>query len=534
MTLLFIFALAAGSLAPSVGASFSPRSYPAGRESPRAGQTASAQITDMELTPEQVELLQNGEFRHAVAIAARVGLMRKAAARGDVLSWGKAAMPEKFTLPFCQELHQYLVDIRREKLTAVKAPRGFAKTVMSANLIPMYQALEEPRTYRFYLPVQSNDEKAIAVNRAIKAEIDENEALRAAYGPQVSQRWTDGEFQLRNGVVFKSVGAGVSMRGIQYRNMRPDYIILDDLYDENDIHSIDSTERKNEWVKGTLYKMLARNRPSCMHARGTAINKSDILTEMAGWPGCVSRTFSAIKADGSSMWPELYTQQELADDRVRMGSVIFNRELMNVCQDDSEAIVKSDWLRNWEFDPAARFSRLDREFSIETVVMGCDPSTGEKETGDPSGFATVVKTRGPGTRFDYWIFDLENKVLSWDERLAQLERMQATQNARGNEHRVRRAFVEGIGGFKDFANQAKLRTSLPVEVVSWVKGKKANLSSKSGHFEFGRVHVSRDIPKPLREELLSQLTQNDPRHDDLRDAVLLCMESATLAMRDWV
>lgn len=488
-----------------------------------------------ELLPEHLSLLCNKDFLHAVSVAARVAIMRRAAARGDVLTWGAAAMPEKFTLPFCRELHQYLVEIRREKISAVKAPRGFAKTVIGCNLIPIYQGLEEPKTYNFYLTVQANDEKGLAVNRAIKQELEENEAIRAAYGSQISPRWTDSEFQLRNGVVYKSVGAGVSIRGLQYRNRRPDYVTVDDIYDEGDIHNVEATTRTNEWLKGTLLKVQARGRHSSFHVRGTAINTADILTEMVKWPGCVSKTFAA-EVDGKPLWPELYSMQDLQEDRERMGTIIYNRELMNVCQDDSEAIVKSKWLTAWEYDSDVKWASLlqTRDVRIESVVLGNDPSTGEKETGDPAGYAVVVKTRGPGTRYDYWIEQLHNEVMSWDNRLAQLERMHSAQNSRGPEHRVKRAYVEGIGGFKDYANQAKARTSLPIEVVHWVKGKKANLAAKSGHFEFGRVHLSSKIQKNLRDELLSQLTQNEPKHDDLRDAVLLCLEDPTMSMRDWV
>ena len=485
------------------------------------------------LAPDLMVVAENPEFRGAITLAARSALLKKAAKRGDILAWGQAAMPEKFTLPFCADLHDYMVKIRTNPLSGLKAPRGFAKTVIGCNLVPMYQALEEPNRFNYYLNVQSNDEKAMAVNRAIKFELEDNEVLRHVYGDQISSRWTDQEFLLNNGVVFRSAGAGVSLRGLQFRNRRPDYVIVDDLYDEEDIFNQTSTVKKNNWLKGTLYKVLTKSKPSVFHVQGTAINPQDILTDMEKWPGCVNRTFQAEK-DGVSLWPELYSMKELMADREIMGTLIYNREMMNVCQDDSEAIVKSTYLKDWEYDPEVRWARSGRDFRVDIVLLGCDPSTGEKEVGDPAGFAVVVKTSGPGTRVDYWIEALHNEVLSWDERLAMLERMQSYQNAKGPEFHIRRAFIEAIGGFKDFANQAKAKTSLPVDVISWVKGKKANLASKSGLFEFGKVHISKSIKKETRDELESQLTQNAPKHDDLRDAVLLCLEAPNRSMKDWV
>jgi hypothetical protein len=497
--------------------------------------TASFSFAPMpELTTEQLSLLGNKDFRHAISVAARAALVKKAAKRHDILAWGKAAMPEKFSLPFCQDLHGYMVKTRGSAISSLKAPRGFAKTIIGCHLIPIYQALVEPRMFNFYLNVQANEEKSLSVNRSIKQDLEDNEVLRLVYGSQITGRWTDQEFLLQNGVVFKSVGAGVSLRGLQFRNRRPDAVIVDDIYNEDDVYSREATRKKNDWLKGTLYKILSKSRQSSFHVQGTAINKSDILTEMEKWPGCVSKTFSAITESEKSLWPELYTMQELSEDKIRMGTVIYNREMMNKCQDDTEALVKSTWLQDWEYDPKIRWSQRSMEVRITGSILGCDPSTGSSETGDPAGFCVVVETQGPGSKREWWIEQLHNASMSWEARLAQLERMQAFQNAKGPEFRIKRARIEGISGFADFANQAKVKTGLPVEVVTFVKGKLGNLASKAGHFEFGRIHISSEIPLALRDTLKEQLTTNQPKHDDLRDALLLTLDESKLLMRSWV
>lgn len=474
------------------------------------------------------------EARAALDLETRATLAKMCAAKGDVLGWGKAVMPHKFTLPFCP-LHEYIVETRKAPVQSLKAPRGHSKTTIGCTLVPLYQALEEPRKpFDFYLNIQATDMKALAINRSIKAELESNDCLRYLYGNQVGLRWADEEAVTKGGIVFKAAGAGVSLRGIQYHNRRPNYVRADDLFDEQAIHSIDQTIKTSDWVKSVLYKTLARGRPTVFCVQGTMINKADILLAMEKWPGCTSKTFQALLPNGSSLWPELYTPAQLAEERERLGTIIFNREMQNICTDDSEAIVKSAWLKDWEYDPVVHWARLPQGMRAVGAVLGCDPSTGEKEVGDPAGFCVMVETNGPGSRKDYWIEALENRVLSWDERLSQLERMNSFQNARGPEFRIKRVFIEAIGGFKDFGNQAKLKTGLPVELVTWVKGKKANLSTKSGHFEFGRVHISRAIPQQMRDEIFDQITQNEPQHDDLRDSVLLCLESPVLRMKDWV
>jgi len=192
---------------------------------------------------------------------AHLQLIRIYAGAGDILAWGQRLFPDKFPLPFCAEMHEYFVQIRKDPYTVTEAPRNHAKTTIKCFLIPIFQSLVEPESFRFYLNVQATDKKALAINRAIMAELESNEDLRALYGDQVSYRWTAEEFILNNGTIFKAVSTGQSIRGIHYRNRRPSYIIADDLYDQDDINNPDSTIKKNDWFWGTLYPARAKGIP---------------------------------------------------------------------------------------------------------------------------------------------------------------------------------------------------------------------------------------------------------------------------------
>ena len=278
---------------------------------------------------------------------ARMEVARQAAAEGDILTWGKALFPEKFALPFCRELHEYFVSIRGAEFTNTEAPRGHAKTTIKCFLIPIYQALVEPKTFRHYLNVQATNTKAVAVNMAIKLELEENRELREIYGNQVSgNKWTDGQFVLRNGVIFSAIGAGQSIRGINYRNIRPDYVLIDDLYDEEDINNPESTEKKNAWFWGSLYKARAIGMRTSVHMQGTAINNYDLLELLKKKQRWTSRTFKGvIDADKKLiLWKELDAKAyaDLFADFEDMPTRIFNREIQNERADDAESIIKKD------------------------------------------------------------------------------------------------------------------------------------------------------------------------------------------------
>ena len=98
--------------------------------------------------------------------------------------------------------------------------------------------------------------------------------------------------------------------------------------------------------------------------------------------------------------------------------------------------------------------------------------------------------------------------------------------------RVSKAILEAVGGFQDFGAEAKRRTNLPITTVEKVKDKISNLMTKSVHFESGRVHLNKNIPMAIKDKIVYQLTTNYPKNDDLRDMILLGLDSSTLTMWD--
>ncbi len=464
-----------------------------------------------------------------ISRAARLELARRYAKKKDILNWGKILFQEKFSLPFCMELHQYLVEIRGEQLTDTEAPRNHAKTLIQCFLIPLFQALEEPDSFLHYLNVQASFPKGIDVNRSMKIELESNPLLRELYGNQIGDRWSERQFVLKNGVIFTAIGAGQSIRGINYRNVRPDFIVVDDLYDEDDINNPESTQKKNDWFWGSLYPARAKSKRWSVHIQGTAINQTDLLEEMKTKPGIKSRTFQAITdwEKRKVLWPELNSFKSLEQDRENMGSVIFNRELQNERRDDASAIVKEAWLSDWEYEPydlRRQLFKKDSQLRLVSVVLSCDPSIGEKNENDYTGMALTIETRWVDAKeSEYWIEGLWNEHLSQNERIMKIQEIADAQDDR---FKIKRAHIEGIAGFKDFVAEVRRRTNVTVREIDKVPDKMTNLENKSHHFENKKVHLSKRIEKRLKDIIRHQLTTNHPKYDDLRDGVLLILPQA--------
>jgi hypothetical protein len=486
----------------------------------------------LELVTRESQQAVTAERLAIIRRGARVELIKRAARRKDVLTWGKLLFPDKFKLPFCQALHGDIVADRGAELTNKEAPRNHAKTAIQCFLVPIFQALEEATTFRHYLNVQATNAKALAVNTAIRVEIEENEDLRYVYGDQVSDhRWSDQQFVLKSGVVFSAVSAGQSIRGINYRNLRPDYVIVDDLYDEEDIHNPESTTKKNAWFWGSLFPARSKGVRHSVHVQGTAINKYDLLEELKTKDRWKSASFSACDEEKRTvLWPELNTFEQIMADKRDMPATIFARELQNRRLDDSSSIVKSEWLSAWEYDPADL--KFDADLRLTAVVLAIDPSIGKKAESDPAGYALVLKAqRSDGSKPIYYIEALENKCMSLQERL---DRAKEYVTGRPSDRRVTEVRVEAISGFDDFAEIVARHLSVGVTKIAHVPDKITHLERKSHYFQNRRVFLNRNVDPEKKRALFDQLTTNKPLHDDVRDAVLHALDDESDDWRSWL
>lgn len=390
-------------------------------------------------------------------------------------------------------------------MTATLAPRGHAKTTIMCFLVPLYQALVHPDSYRYYLNVQATSTKAKAINLSIRTELENNDLLRQDYGDQVNaDKWTEKMFVLKNGVVFGAISAGESMRGLQYKSKRPDYIIVDDLYDEDDINHHQRIAKKNRWVWGSLYPARDKEVPNCTHFLGTAVSRSDILHTLMKQEGVKGKRFKAVIdwEKKQTLWQDF---DSLLKDKKRMGSVIFNREYQNEVRDDDTSIIKEPWIQYYNGTIP-----LDQE--IEKVILTVDPAIGEKSTNDPTAKVLIFKTPNA-----YYIDSIWNDRFSFNKNVTHIKRI--FENEAPDIVRI-----EAISAFQAITQELKRTGRIPVQEVTAVKDKITRLENISPHFENLRVFFNRNIPKNILDEAVEQLITNQPEHDDIRDAIVLALE----------
>ena len=407
------------------------------------------------------------------------------------------------------------------------APRWHGKTTIRCFAGPLYLGLNKPNKYRHFLNAQSTTSKAIAVNLAIRIEIEENQLLRRDYGDLVTrEKWTEKQFVLKTGVIFSAIGAGESSRGFQYRNIRPDYLIADDLYDDACLENPAAVEKINKWFKSTVFSMMANDRPTCKHILGTAMSSYDLMHHYSKDPRWTFKKFQAVKDwdKGIVLWPEnpFNTIEKQRNDQKDMGTIIYARELQNEVRDDATAIIKSGDIQYYDGrtimskQEAHAMKKRNLLPDVPEYAMwnrgAIDPAEKEKQVNDfTTRVAAVYTSLG-----NFYVYAAENEKLSFNKNKEACIAFWRRNN-------LDRLIIETNKG-EGLYQEIKRTTSCPIRGKHETIDKIARKVRQSMKFENRKVFISMLIDEKIRTELVHQLITNKPNHDDLSDALINVLE----------
>lgn len=254
---------------------------------------------------------------------------------------------------------------RTPDLKAVfKWPRGHAKSTHFDIFIPLWLLFQPQRLINFMVVVGKSQDSANRLLADIQAELGFNRRLIADFGEQRSLgEWTDGEFKTQSGAKFLAVGRGQSPRGLRDRQSRPDYVVIDDLDDDELCRNPRRVKELVEWVREALFGALDVGRGRFIMV-GNLISKSSVLAAIAATPGVVVSEVKALDRSGLPTWREKWSPQEAQAYRDFVGYRAWEKEMMHNPVSDG-SIFRNEWIR---------FKRLPRLSKYDMLVCYTDPS----------------------------------------------------------------------------------------------------------------------------------------------------------------
>ena len=273
--------------------------------------------------------------------------------------------------------------IRNKTLKAVfKWALGQAKSTHMDVMIPMWLMCQKKREINVMVLVGKSEDSAQTLLGDIQAELQYNKRYIHDFGTKYNAgNWQEGEFVTSDGVAFFARGRGQSPRGLRYRNKRPDYIVIDDL-DDDELCENDARVRKiTEWVKEALFGAFGAEGGRFIMV-GNLISKNSVLANIAASKGVEVSQVNVLDRNGKSAWPEYWTEERIREKREFMGYRAFEKEYMNNPIKEG-SVFRKDWIR-W-----GRMLPLDK---YEMIVAYCDPSFKGSTQNDYKAIKVWAKT----------------------------------------------------------------------------------------------------------------------------------------------
>ena len=236
-------------------------------------------------------------------------------------------------------------------------PRGHAKSTHFDIFLPLWLMFQPKRLINVMVVVGKSEESAIGLLSDIQAELEFNQRIIADFGEQKAVgNWQEGQFVTQSDVAFFARGRGQSPRGLRYKEARPDYIVIDDLDDDELCRNEKRVKDLTDWVKEALFGALDVGRGRFIMV-GNLISKNSVLANIAATKGVYVSEIKAVDKDGEPVWKEKWTKQEAEEAAAFMGYRSWQKEMMhNPIKDGT--IFRHDWIRYKKVLPLHKYEML--------------------------------------------------------------------------------------------------------------------------------------------------------------------------------
>lgn len=255
--------------------------------------------------------------------------------------------------------------LQNRNLRAVfKWHRGAAKSTHMDIFIPLWLKCQQNKQLNVMVLVGKSEDNANTLLSDIQAELQFNQRYIHDFGQQYNGgSWEEGEFVTKDGTAFFARGRGQSPRGLRYRSHRPDYIVIDDLDDDELCESPARVTRLTNWVKEALFGALDGGRGRFIMV-GNLISKNSVLANIAATNGVHVSQVNVWDKNGNVSWAAKWTPEEVRAIEQFQGYRSFQKEYMNNPITEG-AVFRNDWIKWGKMPDLKKFDEL---------VLYIDPS----------------------------------------------------------------------------------------------------------------------------------------------------------------
>lgn len=471
----------------------------------------------------------------------------------DMALFAKTYFPEIFKSNFC-EFHTEIIGSIQNTILHQKnkknyycrsAPRGHGKSQVISFLLILWCICYAYK--KNIVLISDTNDQAKGFIMALKQELEDNELLREDFGDLVGRAvWSQDKIVTANDIQVFGRGAGQKLRGVKYRNTRPDLVIIDDLENDESVETEVQRKKLRNWF---LKALMPVGNPTTDYVYiGTVLHYESLLQELLtskkfsnwnrkkyqavykfsssakwdAWEAIMSDISREDPAEDGYNFYMVHRLEMIGDIEVLWGDsdpdYYYNLMIMRWQDEDAFAseyqndpisermrVFQEDWIQYWEELP-----------EIIEVHGAIDPSLG-KDKSDRAGMVWLGKSR------DNYLYVLE--VTMGRFKPDQLIEIMIA-GAIKYQDKLKTLTVETVQFQAMFADELRKRAMniglpLPIEEFNDKTEKGLRLKGlapkvKNGYIKFHRSQIP----------LLSELRRFPKSSDDGLDALQMAVSNA--------
>lgn len=441
-------------------------------------------------------------------------LVRASLTKESALYFATVYFPHYFGYGFAKFQYQMLQIVEDKDCPFVVniTFRGSGKSTLYTTIAPLWFIMGAHHKKHVLLVCQTQ-EQARTHMASIKAEVEANELLRNDLGPfkETNDKWNAMTLEFsKYGAQITAVSIDQSVRGLRYKQYRPDMIICDDIEDTSTIKTKEGRKRIHNLYASEIAPLGDLNTRIIMV--GNYLHPNSLLSTLIERMKSGNMTgkylfVPLINDEGQIAWPEKFTsmdqiqelRERVADERIWM-----QEYMLKVVPEEDQLIRYEDILyysekpKGWE--PYLKYKAAGIDLAISKD--------------DKADYTAVVSGPVYKNEDDYHIFidpNPTNLRLNFRETIEFLENF-------NKDYPETHLFVESTGYQRSLVEQLKEEGVNAHEVQVGGMSKQERLALVVRWIKRGLIH----FPQHGSTDLVNQIVNfGAEKHDDLVDAFTL-------------
>jgi predicted phage terminase large subunit-like protein len=400
----------------------------------------------------------------------------------------------------------------KNKTIVIMGARNSAKSAIMNTALSIWSVLGAPQK-KFVIIASRTQQKAKQHFMNMRKELESNRLLKSDLGPLKTEesQWGSSIVLPKYDAQITFASAEQSLRGLRYKQYRPDLLVVDDIEDGDSVKTIEGRNDTYNWLTndaipaGDLQKLRVVLLGTLLHEDSVMMRfRQDIEANVRDG---VFHSYPLMDAAGNILWKGKYPDLAAVEaERIRVGNDrAWNQEFLLKIVSDAERVIHPEWIHHGDCPEPIQANRYRGAF------ISVDPAFSKDKR---AACTAVIVARVFGWGKDTKIYIMPYPL---NERITQpefIEKVKALSKQYGGGKKAT-IYVEAVGGQIGIVDTLKAE-EYPAIGIRPVGDKQERLAMTAHHIKNGNVIFARRG----NEEVVNQIVNfNSEHYKDLADAL---------------